>query len=129
MIQGLNRRRCLSEGHRSRRLYYVQLRQKGTWGQTLMEAGTGQGGAAKHQDPSEGITPAYPPAFLVHGDADEDVPVEAAQAVSQTLIRHGVRHRLMVLRGKGHDFDFDLDEETTESTYDTLWSFFQENAG
>lgn len=128
MIQGLHQGRCLSEGHRSRRLYYVQLRQRGTWAKTLMGSGTEEACARKIKEATVGITSAYPPVFLVHGEADADVPLEAAQALSHTLIRKGVRQRLMVLPGRGHDFDFELTEATTRTVYDALWSFFQEKS-
>lgn len=46
-----------------------------------------------------------PPTLLLHGDADDVVPLAAARKVDSTLDRLGVAHRLVVFRGQGHGFD------------------------
>lgn len=45
----------------------------------------------------------YPPTLIVHGDADNLVPLQQAQIIDQALTKAGVEHKLEVVKGGGHD--------------------------
>ncbi len=42
------------------------------------------------------------PTLLIHGDADDLVPIEQSQAMEQALVKAGVASRLIVVPGGGH---------------------------
>ena len=44
----------------------------------------------------------FPPALLVHGTNDDDVPYEQSAAMARELARHKVPHELITVRGAGH---------------------------
>jgi acetyl esterase/lipase len=45
----------------------------------------------------------YPPTLIVHGDADQLVPLQQSQSMDQALAKAGVEHKLEVIPGGGHD--------------------------
>jgi acetyl esterase/lipase len=45
----------------------------------------------------------YPPTLIIHGDSDKIVPLQQAQAMDQALAKAGVKHKLEVIPGGGHD--------------------------
>jgi dienelactone hydrolase len=49
-------------------------------------------------------TAAFPPALIVHGDADTVVPVTHARELDALLTRLEVRHQTLILPGEGHWF-------------------------
>jgi acetyl esterase/lipase len=49
------------------------------------------------------VNPKYPPTLIVHGDGDQVVPLQQAQAMDEALGKAGIEHRLGVVRGGGHD--------------------------
>jgi acetyl esterase/lipase len=49
------------------------------------------------------VNPRYPPTLIVHGDGDKIVPLQQAQAMDQALARAGIKHKLEVVPGGGHD--------------------------
>jgi len=51
------------------------------------------------------VHPGYPPTMLVHGNADEIVPVEASFAMYHALIEAGAKVELHVFDGEAHAFD------------------------
>ncbi|MEO7962705.1 MAG: dienelactone hydrolase family protein, partial [Gemmatimonadaceae bacterium] len=52
-----------------------------------------------------------PPTLLLHGDADDIVPIARAHAVDSTLSRLGVPHALVVYPGGSHGLDDDLEPD------------------
>lgn len=46
-----------------------------------------------------------PPVLILHGDADERVPLHWARETEQLLQRCGTEHELKIYRGAGHIFD------------------------
>lgn len=50
------------------------------------------------------ITPAMPPVLILHGDADNTVPVSEAQNLDRLLTFAGVEHVTKIYRGQGHRF-------------------------
>lgn len=57
---------------------------------------------AKDLSPIYGVTKAFPPTLLIHGDKDDLVPVQQSQAMDAALAKAGVEHRLIVVPGTGH---------------------------
>ncbi len=53
------------------------------------------------------VHPGYPPTMLVHGNADEVVPVEASFAMYHALVEAGAPVELHVFDGEAHAFDTD----------------------
>ncbi len=49
------------------------------------------------------VTAQFPPTLIVHGDGDKVVPLQQAKAMDDALAKAGVRHKLEVLPGGGHD--------------------------
>ena len=57
---------------------------------------------AKEISPIYGVTRAFPPTLLVHGDKDPLVPLQQSQSMDAALAAAGVKHRLDVVPGGGH---------------------------
>jgi acetyl esterase/lipase len=58
---------------------------------------------AKQLSPITLVNPKYPPTLIAHGDRDQIVPLQQAQAMNQALGKAGVQHKLEVIPGGGHD--------------------------
>ncbi len=54
--------------------------------------------------PVRNVTRDYPPTFLMHGEADTDVPFEQPQQMAAELARQGVEHRLIGIPGAEHGY-------------------------
>lgn len=54
------------------------------------------------------ISPDDPPFFIVHGTADQAVPVSQALELSSALAQAGVPHRTVILNGITHGFEFNI---------------------
>ena len=52
--------------------------------------------------PIRNLSADFPPTLVLHGTADNDVPVEQPQAMARELKRHGVDHELITIEGGGH---------------------------
>ena len=50
------------------------------------------------------VTPDDPPALLIHGDADELVPLGSSQAIHQAFLETGVTTDMIILEGAPHGF-------------------------
>jgi len=59
----------------------------------------------REASPIHYVHPGYPPTMLVHGNADEIVPVEASFAMYHALVQVGARVELHVFDGEPHAFD------------------------
>jgi len=55
--------------------------------------------------PVHHVTKDYPPALLLHGDQDTDVPYQQSVMMAEALARAGVEHELITIPGGGHGFD------------------------
>jgi acetyl esterase/lipase len=88
---------------RPRGKYYLYLRQNGLW--TREVAGFDP---ATERDkltpfcPVRNVTPAYPPTFLVHGMADDDVAYHESVDMAAELEKQGVAHELISVPNGGH---------------------------
>jgi acetyl esterase/lipase len=76
--------------------FYLYCRQTGQWPKEV--SGWAPGSEAKKFDPYmpvKNVTRDYPPTFLVHGEADTDVPHEQSVMMARELKRAGVVHKLV----------------------------------
>lgn len=104
--------RCVREGTPTHAAWearwplYLHTRQTGEWarwatGYEREEAAT----ALLPYCPIRNIGRGYPPAFLLHGAADTDVPVEQSVAMQRALADAGIDARLLIQPEGGHCFD------------------------
>lgn len=56
--------------------------------------------------PVRRVGPASPPFLIVHGDADDIVPVDQAHRLHEALQTHGVDSELIVMADEGHAFTY-----------------------
>jgi acetyl esterase/lipase len=97
----------IAEGNvKGRSDFYMYCRQNGLWPQLI----TGHDPAKEPRAfdrfcPVRNVTKEYPPTFLVHGDADTDVPHQQSVDMAAELKKHGVPHEFVSLKGMGHGFD------------------------
>jgi dipeptidyl aminopeptidase/acylaminoacyl peptidase len=100
--------------------FYLRARQKGTWPGIV-------GGAdlrALHRFcPVECVDAGYPPAYLVHGKRDDDVPFESSVRMASALRTAGVPHELELVDDRGHAFDQDVDDPVTAGIYGRVLAF------
>ncbi|MBI3682488.1 MAG: alpha/beta hydrolase [Acidobacteria bacterium] len=97
--------------------FYLYLRQQGLWPDRV--AGPG----ASSFCPIRRITPDYPPAILLHGDKDTDVPVEQSIEMAAALKGHGVPHELVVLADRPHGFDSAMNDPKVSAAFDRALQF------
>lgn len=70
------------------------------------DAGTPRGDVTdleKRLSPITHVNAKYPPTLIVHGDSDNLVPLQQAQAMDAALAKAGADHKLEVVAGGGHD--------------------------
>lgn len=82
-----------------RQSFYIYCRQRGLW--TAAVAGTGHPDT-KRFSVLDQIDGDYPPTLLLHGTADEDVPLAESQRVVSRLAAAGVEHDLVIIPGASH---------------------------
>lgn len=83
--------------------YYLYSRQVGQW--PNLAAGVdfpAERQRLRAHSPAYHVTEAYPPAVLLHGTADNDVPCRESAAMAAMLDLHGVEHQLHMLVGLDH---------------------------
>ena len=67
-----------------------------------MSARLGSEGNARQASPMSYVTAAAPPALLIHGDADQTVPIEVGRAFHHRLLAAGVPSEFITYPGAGH---------------------------
>ena len=87
----------------NREKFYLYCRQQGLWPKEV----TGHDPATEDRwfdgyCPVRNVTREYPPAMLIHGTADEDVPYEQSKMMAERLGKVGVEHRLVTVPGGNH---------------------------
>lgn len=76
---------------------------------------------SKDLSPSTQVTAKMPPTLLVHGDKDTLVPIQQSERLDKQLKGLGVKSRLIVVPGKGHDFLGMIDK------FEDILAWFNEN--
>jgi acetyl esterase/lipase len=94
------------ETEKSGALLYLYCRQQGLWPKVL----TGHDPETEPRAfdpfcPVRNVTPEYPPAMLIHGTKDTDVPYELSVQMDKELTAKGVAHEFLTIPEGGHGFD------------------------
>lgn len=103
--------------------YYQWLRRTGGWA----EAVTGwkpQRDAKKFAPymPEKNVTSDYPPTFMIHGDADTDVPFACSERMAEQFKKVKVEHRLIRFEGAEHGLP-GVDPKKVAEAYDAATKF------
>ena len=120
-----------SQGNRF--LFYLYCRQQGLWPEQVA-------GQDPHQNPAwfsrycpiQNVSGAYPPALLIHGDQDTDVPYQQSLEMAAALQHHQVSHQLLTLEGRGHGFDgapSAADDPQLVAVFSRIVDFLKQNTG
>ena len=88
---------------RNRGSFYLYCRQNGLWPKEV----TGHDPHAEPRwfdlyCPVRNVTTMYPPALLIHGTEDTDVPYQESKDMDAKLTEIGVEHRFITVNGAGH---------------------------
>ena len=83
--------------------FYLYCRQNGIWPNEVT-------GHDPHAEPGwfdpycpvRNVTAKYPPAFLIHGTEDTDVPYAESKNMAAKLAESGVKHEFITVVGAGH---------------------------
>jgi acetyl esterase/lipase len=112
-------------GNRGR--FYLYTRQQGLWPQEVV--GHDPDKEPRAFDPLcplRNVTKSYSPTLLLHGDKDTDVPFEQSALMAKELERHGVRHELITMTGRGHGFDGSMGDPIVAATFDRVLDFLKQ---
>lgn len=78
--------------------------------------------------PQFGVSPDWPPTFLVHGSADSAVLIPESESLGRSLRAAGVAVELRVLAGKEHSFDYEpTAQEEFSGLFDEIGDFLVRN--
>ncbi|MBX3029714.1 MAG: alpha/beta hydrolase [Chloroflexi bacterium] len=114
----------------ARMRFYVHCRQQGTWVQEVARLDPERDAAALGAlCPVRQVTQGHPPTLLLHGDDDDDVPVEQSVAMAEALAAVGVDRHLIRLAGRGHGFDADLADPEVRAAFGTSLAFLGRHLG
>jgi acetyl esterase/lipase len=83
--------------------FYLYCRQQGLWPREVAgrDPETDAGWFSRYC-PIRNVTPDYPPAMLVHGTGDTDVPYEQSKLMAERLRQAGVSHQLVTVPDGSH---------------------------
>jgi len=104
--------------------FYLYTRQQGLW--PLEVVGHDPDREPALFDPFcplRNVTKDYPPALLLHGENDTDVPFEQSVLMAKELERKGVQHELISMPGRGHVFDREMGNPEIAATFDRVLKF------
>lgn len=104
--------------------FYLYARQTGRWPELV--------GGHESQDeaffapfePARHVTSSYPATILLHGGADEDVPIEQSRIMARAFDQHGVEHAFVSDSDWPHGFDMrGLDVTEVAAAYARILAF------
>jgi acetyl esterase/lipase len=109
---------------RGKDMFYLYCRQNGLWPLEV-------GGRDPEREPGffvpycpvKNVDADYPPTLLLHGDCDTDVPYEQSVLMAEALARQGVEHRLITMAGRGHGFDYEMDDPLVKDAFSKVLGF------
>lgn len=118
------------ETGRKRIRFYHYCRQHGIWPQEVV-------GHDPLTEPEafdaycsvRNVTPQFPPALLLHGDKDHDVPYKLSVMMADELKKHGVEHELITIEGGDHGFDHGLEGDEADRVFGKVLSFLAAHLG
>jgi len=109
--------------------FYLHLRQQGLW--PLEVSGHDpwtEPGFFQLYCPVRNVTREYPPALLLHGDKDTDVPYEQSALMVAALAKATVEHELVTIPGGEHGFDAGRNE-VSEPAMSKVVAFLRQHFG
>jgi len=107
--------------------FYIHCRQKGIWPKAV--TGWDPRKEAEKFYPYmtlKNIDGNYPPAFLIHGTEDTDVPYEMSALMAQELKANDVEYRFFTIEGGEHGLKGG-DPEQIEAAYQAAFSFIEKH--
>ena len=110
--------------------FYLYTRQHGLWPKLV--AGLDPDSQNKAFDPYcpiRNVTREYPPALLLHGDKDTDVPYEQSLSMLRELQRNHVDSELITISKGGHGFDHEMNDPQAAAAFDRVIRFLQQHLG
>jgi len=116
----------ITEGERQRYIYYLYCRQNGIW--TSEISGYDillNKKSLLNLSPLYKIDKDYPPTLLLHGDKDEDVPFSQSILLEEKLNEHNVDNKFIILDGKEHDFDSDMEDVQVKMAFNEVIVFLK----
>jgi len=118
----------VTEETRDRGSFYLYCRQNGAW--PVEVSGFDpltQPEALAPYCPVRQVTADFPPALLLHGDADTDVPHAQSVLMADALARAGVEHELITIPGGAHGFDGETDKPTVSDALARAGAFMRKH--
>jgi acetyl esterase/lipase len=123
-------KRVISAGENNRYTFYFYCRQQGAWPEAVSGLNPVSDRAALlRYCPAYNVAPDYPPALLLHGDQDTDVPYEQSVQMAAALERNGTPNRLVTLKGGGHGFDGDEKDPQVQRIWEMVVEFLGRELG
>lgn len=114
---------------------YVHCRQTGSWVEEVAGLDPADAAALAALEPLRHVDADYPPAMLLHGEADDDVPFDEAEAMFDALDAAGVPFELVHdalprYEGSsfGHGFDEDMDAPGVRRAFEEALDFLDLHA-
>lgn len=127
--QAIGTKETTNGGVKGRSNFYTWCRQNGVWPQEVV--GFDPVKQPREFDrfcPVRNVSKDYPPALLVHGDKDIDVPYEQSVAMSAELQRAGVANEFITLKGGGHGFGGKgLHDPDVSAAFEKIEQFLKRN--
>ena len=126
--QSVGNRAIAEDPHGSRGPFYLYCRQLGLWPKEV--AGHDPDREPKAFDPFcplRNVTSDYPPALLLHGDKDTDVPYEQSVLMAKELERHHVQHEFIPMPNRGHGFDQEMQDPDVAAAFDRVLVFLKKH--
>jgi len=116
---------------RTRGAFYLYCQQNGLWPKevTGLDPDREPKKAFDPFCPIRNVTKGYPPALLLHGDKDTDVPYEQSVLMTKELERHHVRHEFVPVPGRGHGFDREMQAPDVATAFEQVLAFLKKNLG
>ncbi|RHW32046.1 alpha/beta hydrolase [Lysinibacillus yapensis] len=103
---------------------YMHARQTGVWIDKISGMDTKELSALC---PLHLVNSDYPPALLLHGTNDEDVPYEQSVIMSEALTDAGVENQLITIPNGKHVFDEDWENEVVKDAFKDVVQFLRKH--
>lgn len=116
--------KTISTGNSDRSKFYLYCRQNGIWTSEVscLDIISDKKELMEYC-PIYKIGKQYPPTLLLHGDEDTDVPYVQSVDMARELDKQCIENKLITIKGKGHDFDGDKNNDIVKKALDEVIEF------